>query len=86
MGRVYTAKKLSTIIDRKGAGWLHCPWCGQTPNELSLTEGDTYQWAIVSPSCCGNIMGEIRRASYPAALGVPEDHASAIAWWNGRQR
>jgi hypothetical protein len=61
-----------------------CPWCGETPTELDLMEGDTYRWALVSPNCCGGVYGEIRRSSYPAALGTPEDYARAAEWWNTR--
>lgn len=62
---------------------LPCPWCGQTPEKLMLSEGNTYRWAIVTPSCCGDINGEIRRQPYPDPLGEA-DMARAVEWWNGR--
>lgn len=61
-----------------------CPWCGRTPTELCLTEGSTYRWAIVTPDCCGDVMGEIRRSAYPANLGTDEDKINAAYWWNTR--
>jgi len=64
---------------------LPCPWCGETPAELLLRKGSTYRWAEVSPSCCGDVTGEIRRTSYLDNLGTPEDHASAREWWNTRK-
>jgi hypothetical protein len=63
---------------------LPCPWCGKTPEHITLAEGSTYRWAIVSPDCCGDIMGEIRRSPYPAKLGTDEDRQSAVDWWNTR--
>lgn len=62
-----------------------CPWCGEVPERLELSEGSTYRWAIVTPSCCGAVMGEIRRASYPKELGSDTDLPRAIEWWNDRK-
>ncbi len=61
-----------------------CPWCGKVPTELSLSEGNTYRWALVTPNCCGEVMGEIRRSPYPTALGSDADKAAAERWWNAR--
>ncbi len=63
---------------------LVCPWCGEVPEKLSLSEGSTYRWAIVTPMCCGCVQGEIRRSSYPEPLDNEENMASAIEWWNTR--
>ena len=59
-----------------------CPWCDETPTKLHLSEGDTHRWANVTPNCCGEVMGEIRRSPYPAALGTEEDYEVARDWWN----
>lgn len=42
-----------------------CP-CGKTPNELSIQEGSTYRWRIISGDCCGEWMIESSRIDYMA--------------------
>lgn len=64
---------------------LSCPWCGKTPTEICLSEGSTSRWAICSPDCCGEVMGEIRRDSGSRELKCPENVAEAIRWWNTRK-
>lgn len=63
-----------------------CPWCGKYPTKISLSEGDTHRWAICTPDCCGEVMGEIRRDTtngyFTEFTEVDRDRAEL--WWNTR--
>ena len=62
-----------------------CPFCGG--QALSMSEGSTFRWRVLSCDCCGANAGETRIKT--AGEGTQEDWAAnckaeAIAAWNRR--
>ena len=63
---------------------LPCPWCGEKPASVSVSEGSTFRWRKVDGCCADG--PEVRHdtmADDQVAAEV-ESRAAAIAAWNRR--
>jgi hypothetical protein len=60
-----------------------CP-CGKTPTKLSIQEGSTYRWRIISGDCCGAWMIESSRIDYMA--DDEKVKQQCIDDWNNTER